>query len=350
MAITEDMEFPRLLPSDDRLPSDHRLFRRPEELTDEQFDLLAAAWSEDALDVDTLTEVESVMAADNGRRERAESFRRLRLVAGSECWPGMRSCLRHEPVRVSFRRTFVPALMAAAALLALIIAGPASDRLNSKESPGVVTATADMAAAEIQITRPITVMEVIGEAESSPLPADSRQPAKEHHSLLADSRQAVASPGSSRATVADEGAISMATMSLSANGTDIPDDLFTSSGTTRTVPLAIAYQEAALSSLSPTISHQMSPVRMTEITPVPALAQEKNWMLRGITLIAGAVTGKEKDIDGYAIASSCVSGINNLLGWEMELEKISNRAGDPVAVSFSSSLLSFTKPLNKITP
>jgi hypothetical protein len=34
----------------------------------------------------------------------------------------------------------------------------------------------------------------------------------------------------------------------------------------------------------------------------------------------------------------------------MELEQVNNKKGDAVAVSFSSSLLSFTKPLNKSTP
>jgi hypothetical protein len=34
----------------------------------------------------------------------------------------------------------------------------------------------------------------------------------------------------------------------------------------------------------------------------------------------------------------------------MELEQVSNKSGEPVAVSFSSSLLTFTKAVNKSTP
>ena len=56
MAMNDDIDFPRLTPSDDRLRSPERLFRKPEDLTDEQFDLLAAAWSEDALSEDSLYE------------------------------------------------------------------------------------------------------------------------------------------------------------------------------------------------------------------------------------------------------------------------------------------------------
>ncbi|HOO65676.1 MAG TPA: hypothetical protein PLK17_03230 [Bacteroidales bacterium] len=318
MAITEDMEFPRLTPSGDRLPPGCRLFRKPEELTEEQFDLLAAAWAEEALEGDALSEAESFMAAGNGRRERAESFRRLRLAPGSEHWPGMRSCLRPDPVSLSFRRAIMPALMAAA-MLALIIAGPASGRLKSRKSTGIASTPAAIAAAEIPAPRPIVVKEIRNEAEANVVMAESRYDEVQEYSPADENSQ-------------------------------IEGDLSTSSGTGRVLPLVLAYNEAAISSLSPGLRHQMVPVSMTEVTPVPTLAEEKNWMLRGITLIAGAVTGKEKEIDGYAIANSCVSGINNLLGWEMELEKVSNRAGDPVAVSFSSSLLSFTKPLNKIIP
>ena len=36
MAMTEDMEYPRLTPPGDRMPSGRSLFRRPDELTDEQ--------------------------------------------------------------------------------------------------------------------------------------------------------------------------------------------------------------------------------------------------------------------------------------------------------------------------
>ncbi|NLE35588.1 MAG: hypothetical protein GX622_10840 [Bacteroidales bacterium] len=333
MAVTEDMDFPRLTPSDGRLPSGSRLFRGPEELTDEQFDLLSAAWADDALEGEALTELESVITADNRRRLRAESFHRLRLVAGSEPWPGMRSCLRPEPGRVSFRRTIMPALMAAAAMLALIIAGPASGRLHSKESSGVATSPEAMAVAEIQASHPIVV------TDNRP---DAAEIQPSHPIMVTDSRPDAAEIPASHPIITAEGR-------AGADGNRPAADNRRDEAA-RAIHLALVYQEAALSSLLPVQSNQMAPVRLTDITPVYTLPQEKNWMLRGITMIASAVTGKEKEIDGYAIASSCVSGINNLLGWEMELEKVSNKAGDPVAVNFSSSLLSFTKPMNKITP
>ncbi|MRR22802.1 hypothetical protein EG830_07450, partial [bacterium] len=95
MAITENTDFPILTPPEDRMPSGSRLFRRPEELTDEQFDLLAAAWSEDALDGEALAELESVFSVSPERMVRAESFRQVRLTPVNESWPGMHSSLRN---------------------------------------------------------------------------------------------------------------------------------------------------------------------------------------------------------------------------------------------------------------
>jgi hypothetical protein len=94
----------------------------------------------------------------------------------------------------------------------------------------------------------------------------------------------------------------------------------------------------------------MTPINIREIIPSRTMPEEKNWMLRSVSFLASAVTGKEKQIDGYAIASGCITGINTILGWDMELAQVSNKSGEPVAVSFSSSLLSFTKAVNKTTP
>ncbi len=78
--------------------------------------------------------------------------------------------------------------------------------------------------------------------------------------------------------------------------------------------------------------------------------KEPNWVFRGISALAKAITKEEKNIDGYVVASVCVNGINNFVGWEMELEQASNKDGQPVAVNFSSSLISVSVPVNKNSP
>lgn len=308
MAITENTDFPRLTPPGDRMPDGGRLFRRPEELTDEQFDLLAAAWSEDALTGEALEELEAVFSVSNERRNRAESFRHVRLSPLSESWPGMHSSLKQAPGMTALRRTIVPALLAIAAMVILIINGPAGAKLkpiNSGETAGVPS----MAVAEIAASSPIMAV-------------------KQSSSVIR--------PAPEVAAVARDAAFSRETVILT-------EDV-------RVMPLALAYGGEMPPSVAPVKNPVMTAISIRDIQIPQTIQEDRNWMLRSISFLASAVTGKEQSIDGYIIASGAVNGLNTILGWEMELEQVNNRKGETVAVNFSSSLLSFTKPLNKSTP
>lgn len=308
--MTEDMDYPRLTPQGDGLPSGSRLFRRAGELSDDQFDLLAASWAEDELEGDALTELEEVMSAIPARGERAESFRRLRLTPVNESWPSMQSFLRPSPIRVAFRRTILPALMAAAAMVALIILGPAGAKLRTTISKENTPGPAAMTTAEIPASYPIKAEQKRYETRiGTPAVSEDRAAAYSH-----DKRPK------------------------------------TAAGPVRALPLALGYGHAIPSTVAPPAEAGISTLSIKEISPTLALQEEKNWMLRSISFLASAMTGKEKEINGYVIANGCITGINSILGWEMELEQVNNKMGEPMAVSFSSSLLSFTKPVNKTTP
>jgi len=317
MAITEDMDFPRLTPPDDRMPSGRRLFRRPAELTDEQFDLMAAAWAEGALSGEAVEELESVMTASTDRRDRAGSFRSIRLVPYNENWPGMKSAVRLSPALTAFRRSVIPTLLAVAAMVIMIIYGPAGAKLKTINSRGAVNGPA-MTVAEIQVYAPIIAVERIPEPNILPV-RPVQTPAAEEN--------------------ASQGHL--------AEGMEKPAEI---TGLVRVEPIALARGHATASSVAPELIPAIISVNIRDIQPDMTLQEEKNWMFRSISFLAGAVTGKEKKIDGYMIANGCISGINSILGWKMELQQVNNSKGDPVAVNFSSSLLSFTKPLNKITP
>jgi hypothetical protein len=333
MAIIEDTDFPRLTPPEERMPSGSRLFRRAEELTDDQFDHLAAAWAEGALAGEALTELQSVIAADELRRHRAGSFLSIRLVPRNETWPGIRTAIKSSPVQTVFRRTVIPALLAVAAMIVLIINGPAGAKLKPMNS-GKPVAGAGMTTAEIPASSPIIAV------TESPL-----------------TREVTASVSAVPETGKERAAISTASVAMTGATADL-DHAFAenrieqaeSELIVRVQPLAIARSHIVTSAVAPAPDREMTPISVREVLPSPTMAEEKNWMLRSVSFLASAVTGKEKQIDGYAIASGCITGINAVFGWDMELEQVSNKRGEPMAVSFSSSLLTFTKPLNKTTP
>lgn len=320
MAIIEDTDFPCLTPPEEKMPSGNRLFRRAEELTDDQFDQLAAAWAEGSLAGEALAELQSVIAANELRRVRAGSFHSIRLVPLNETWPGISSAIRPSPVLTVFRRTLVPALLAVAAMIVLIIHGPAGAKLKTINS-GKLVAETGMTTAEIPASSPIISV------TESPM-----------------TREATAA--ASTVNVALTGA----TTDLNPAIAEYRIEPAESELIFRVQPLTIARRHIATSAVAPAPDHGMTPINIREIIPSRTIPEEKNWMLRSVSFLASAVTGKEKQIDGYAIASGCITGINTILGWDMELAQVSNKSGEPVAVSFSSSLLSFTKAVNKTTP
>lgn len=337
MAITEDMDFPRLTPPDDRMPSGRALFRRPEELTDEQFDLLAAAWAEGALSGESLEELESVMAAGTGKRDHAISFLSIRLVPLNESWPGMKSAVRLSPIQRRLRRSVIPALLAVAAMVVLIIYGPAGAKLKTINSGKTVTRQA-MTVAEITVPAPIVI--------SDKAPAANTRPAQVVQTPVAEENALKGHPAEESAL---QGHFAEANRPQGYPAAEIqnPDEI---TGFVRAEPLALARGCASVPSVAPEINPAITTINIRDIQPAQILQEEKNWIFRTISFLASAVTGKEKNIDGYMIANGCITGINNAFGWDMELDRISNKSGEPVALSFKSSLLSFTKPLNKTNP
>lgn len=302
-----DTEFPRLSPPEERMPSGGRLFRKAEELTDDQFDLLAAAWAEDALSGDALTELESVMSADSLRMARAGSFGSIRLVPGNETWPGLRYAIKPSPALKVIRGAVLPAILAVAAMIVIIISGPAGAKLKTAD-PGNLTAESGMAAAEIYASSPILA---VNETRLARAPS--------------------------------------ATVPRMKAATDLPVSA-APAAIGRDLPLTLAHSRVTAPAVAPAINTAMAVIIPNEISYPHTAEAEQNWMLRSVSFLASAVTGRERKIDGYAIANGCITGLNTILGWDMELQQVSNKSGDQVAVSFSSSLVSFTRPVNKTTP
>ena len=94
--------------------------------------------------------------------------------------------------------------------------------------------------------------------------------------------------------------------------------------------------------------HELRSVSFKNIQPTADISEnDVNWIIRGLSSLSRAVTKEEKPINAYSIASTCINSINNILDWKMELDKTVSKDGSTIAVSFSSSLLSFSAPVNK---
>lgn len=383
--MTENTDLPHLTPRDDRLQGKGKLFRRPEELTDEQFDLLAAAWADDALGGDSLAETEEALSSSPERRMRAESFRQIRLYPLIDRWEGRNRILKADPGTYAIRRILIVTLTVAAALGALVIPGPLKTEPDNK--------SAGPAVAEVQkIGEAITIAEAqtMGEAlipEASPvivaLPAESVTPATQNINQTAGAANPSTDKTSSTRLA---GVISGSAADITSKPRPvgvIPESLkperivpqqndITASVTNsfihansepRTTAEIAEYRDLAesialmhdfsgavpLLAAGPEAS-RLAPVELKDITPLPALEREENWLVRGLSLLAEAITKEPKSVDGYFIADACIRGVNRVLGWEMELEQEKNNEGEQLATNFSSSLLTFSAPAKKTHP
>ena len=299
--MKSDNDFPRLVPPDDIFPRQGSLLRSPHDLPDDQFSLLAAAWAEGALTGESLPELESVIAADIEKRAFAESFMRLRLKPGTEKWEGRNRLLRSTPEEKAVRRTLIYTIAAAAVVLTIITLRPVAEYQATGLTPLVlpgVTVTAD-------VTPPVApAMQWPGER-----PADIFQPQiAEAEAMIAPSENEVIN----RDRPLEVGVVAETPVIVSGIGAK---DLI--SLPVRNIP-----------------------------SPAEPVA-ERNWIVNSIAGLSKSRTKEDKPVDGYGIAGSLVKSVNTILGWEMELEKVSTDQGEPASVSFSSGLLTFSSPVKK---
>ena len=354
--MTDDSDFPRMTPPDDRFPGRDGLLRKPGDLTDEQFDLLAAAWAEKALAAGSLSDMEAAIEALPSRQIRAESFRRVKLTPYNDKWIYRDKLLRQSPATAAIRRSLVLTLLAAAAVVAFIILWPSTARQATDTLPGLIEESAAMSEALIPEASPVIIP---GAGEETAV----REMADRNEVMPLSARNSDV-----KATVRNtDGIISARTAdaTLSAEATETAEAARTAEATetteaARTIPVSVSHAAETSFMVAAADNRDLRPVEIKNTTAAPietavseeppAAGKEPNWLFRGISALAKAITKEEKNIDGYVVASACVNGINNFLGWEMELEQASNNAGEPVAVNFSSSIISVSAPVNKNLP
>lgn len=329
--MKDDNDFPRLTPPEDRYPAHDGLLRKPEELTDDQFDLLAAAWAGESLEGDSLVEFNSVISAIPSRRMRAESFSKLKLTPYNDSWVYRNNLLKEFPATKTIRRTLVITLLSVAAVIAIIITIPAIRNRTTDTLPGAIPEGAVMSEALIHEAYPVIIPESV-----KVNPTGSREV-----------------KGAERQAATRAGDITEPRQTLHTAGINVSEKITLTAETAepqRALPVSLAIDAVNPVMIASAKTTDLHAMQMADIIPTAAEEKADNWIVRGISLLAKTVTKEEKNIDGYVIASACVNGINNVLGWEMQLRQSNNKAGETVAVNFSSSLLSFTAPVNKNSP
>lgn len=303
MAMNDDTDYPRLTPPDDRYPSPGNLFRSANDLTDDQFDLLAAAWSENALPDGSLAEMEALFVSDPGKKAYAENFRQLRLRPYNDEWNGLNNLLRTTPAVKIIRRAYLVIMAAAAVILVLLTLKPFAERQPA--ITGAVSSQEVAMAPEARENAPLAVEEEIPELVAAV--TETAVTAEKEEIIAAEQEQII-----------------------------------------KTTPVIVNARTEAPVITAGIDSRELLAVNFNEIpSSLNIPEKEENWLIKGITGLSKTIKKEKTPVDGFVIAKSCIKGINSVFGSEMTLEKVIGKDGDTVAVSFKSSLLSVSSPVRK---
>ncbi|MBE0667851.1 MAG: hypothetical protein IH593_09300, partial [Bacteroidales bacterium] len=136
--MRNENDTPGLIPYDDKYPSPRDLYRKPEDMSDDQFALLAATWSEGAMSDEQLPEFESVIDGNPERKAIALDFKRIRLIPGDEKWNGKSALLKPESSSLFPRRVMIVSMACAAVFTALFALSPLLKKSVQQSSPAIL--------------------------------------------------------------------------------------------------------------------------------------------------------------------------------------------------------------------
>jgi hypothetical protein len=297
-----DNEYPRLTPPDDRYPHQGGLLRAPQDLDASQFDLLAAAWAEEALAGDSLAEIESIFESDPSKRIYAESFRKLRLVPGNEKWKGRDRLLRSTSLFTPMRLSLFIAGAAAAVIMVIVTLRPVTRQQAGENITTILpeVSVIDKTARPL-ITRTQTESTAIISGDTGPV--DAGQP--------------------DFAAAEEKTEITRPEPVMIGSASEIP---------------------ALTARLNP---EELEQLNFKNIEPSSVIPEEQNWIVSGLARLSQKKPNEEKRVDGYSVADACIKGINTVLGWEMDLEKGSSGDGETGGINFTSRLLTVSAPAKK---
>jgi hypothetical protein len=209
------------------------------------------------------------------------------------------------------RPAWIPALVAAAVILAFLVLGPFTEKQNSITVP-VSSAEVAMAPETVEAA-PAVVKEVMPEPE------------------LSVSKTSLA-------------AVKITSVTAGKEKLPLPDR----EQPIKTTPLTVTARAEAPVIRAGIDSRELLAVKLNEIPASQNIPEEdENWLVKGIAGFSKTIKKEKTPVDGYVIAKTCIKGINSVFGSDIGLEKIISEEGDTVGVSFNSSLLSFSAPVRK---
>ncbi len=295
-----------------KYPFKSRLLKSYSDLSEEQFEYLCIASAEGDLTAEQQEEFESFVLADEKRAVTYNLYKRLRLPAEDISYPLKNGLKRVTPfVRVTRVATLVMAAAASVAILVIALT-------NNSTDPAVIPAS------EVTASVSGTVQE---------------QEQKQEEEIPADKTISPVEPQKSQVEI-----VRVAETLIEAAEVEKPEVI------ERKIIMPLAGEPAMVR-----IAGNFETPGLTDIYTTAPVEYQGPLTLRNYLAMAfrERILGEEipdrSPIKAYEIASAGITGVNKLLGWDMNLEFVKEGRDDPEAVMFSSRLIKFQAPVKKIT-
>lgn len=319
----EDLRREKIEPPEVFFEPKRSLFRKTSQLTDDQFDLLCAAYIEKDLDNETLKEFETIVSGDPVRMRTLELFRKTRLnppyIKFKEKGKLIRLTTLQKTMRIA---AYSLGAAASVAMLVFLVNTSSNERNINTESLSLANEGNEV----IELQTPAKL------AENQEIIPDGNK-----KSLSSANKTSTVNKITAAASENPDAGNIIAAFSAAKNEeyniirADIPAAL----NIQGIAPELNLNEDLVKNSFSLAV---IEPDENTVAGFVAKTFRKK---------ILGEEKADDSPIKGYEIAEAGVNGINKLFGWQMALEKNSNEKGEIRSVSFSSKLLKVQAPVNR---
>lgn len=315
-----DLSAINLLPDDSSFSGKTNLKKTASEINDIQFGFLSAGHLENDLNEIQKAELYEIIENDPGRKTEFELIQKTKLTSPSISYKNKNHLYR----RTAFQKTISYSLIglsSAAAIALLIISAPFSPENQTGSSINI----AEVAENDTN--------KIVNNAEK--LPIAIVRPTK-RTTRLSEKTQVTAIQKIADVQYAEVVTVNTDTLS------------FTREEEIRTVNFIPAISLNQNSSATTLIASSSFPETSeyddgrSRISHFIAKTFRDKILKEDIT--------KDTPLKGYEIAEAGVTGLNKLLGWEMELDKNNDENGELNSVYFSSKILKFNTPVKKTEP
>ena len=325
----DELSSVRLKPTEKTLPNKNHLKKSTENITDSQFELMCIAYAEKDLSSEQCSELKEIVEHDTDKKRIFELFQKTKFTPTPVSYRGKNLLLRRTIGQKALRFAIIGLSAAAVSLFAIIA-------FISKTN--IVRDNYQKTAQSIQSSG--------GNGRDRSL----------HLDYSTNASQKIISDASARI------AIQMLVHTGQSAGTTIPipGKLHTEQDSLPTPPPRPSVFVEKVT-FSPEIILEGNGISGSLISLKPNVAIPSDYddgQSRFSKFIAKAFrekllrekTPKDNPLKAYEIAEAGITGLNKLLGWEMALDERKDENGRLKSVYFSSKLLKFNAPVNKVEP